>query len=71
VDGNKRLALVALIAFYGINGRRLALTNNAAYDLVMKVASGQLDSVDDIAAILNTATGIRARPNRGSQAGSK
>jgi len=71
VDGNNRLALAALIASYGINGRRLTLTNDAAYDLVMKVASGQLDSVDDIAAILNTATGIRARPNRGSQAGSK
>ncbi len=71
MDGNNRLALAALIASYGINGRRLTLTNDAAYDLVMKVASGQLDSVDDIAAILNTATGIRARPNRGSQAGSK
>jgi len=54
VDGNKRLALAALIASYGINGRRLTLTNDAAYDLVMKVASGQLDSVDDIAAVLNS-----------------
>jgi death-on-curing protein len=56
VDGNKRLALAALIGFYGVNGRRLTLTNDAAYDLVMKVASGQLDSVDEIAAILATAT---------------
>jgi death on curing protein len=56
VDGNKRLALAALIAFYGINGRRLTLTNDAAYDLVMRVASGELDSVDDITAILKTAT---------------
>jgi death-on-curing protein len=56
VDGNKRLALAALIAFYGINGRRLILTNDAAYELVMNVAAGQLDSVDDITAILRTAT---------------
>jgi len=60
VDGNKRLALAALIAFYGINGCRLTLTNDAAYDLVIKVATGQLDSVDDIAAILSTATDVRA-----------
>lgn len=56
VDGNKRLALGALIAFYGINGRRLALTNDAAYELVMLIATGQLDSVSDIAAILEKST---------------
>jgi death on curing protein len=56
VDGNKRLALAALIAFYGLNGRRLTLTNNGAYDLVMRVASGQLDTVDDITAVLQRAT---------------
>jgi death on curing protein len=60
VDGNKRLALGALIAFYGVNGRRLTLTNDEAYDLVMQVAVGKLDSVDDIAAILVAAT----RPRR-------
>jgi death-on-curing protein len=27
IDGNKRLALAALIAFYGLNGRRLTLTD--------------------------------------------
>jgi hypothetical protein len=51
-----RLALGALIAFYGINGRRLVLTNDAPYDLVMQIATGQLDSVDDIAAILEKST---------------
>ena len=55
-DGNKRLALAALIACYGLNGRRLTLTNDEAYDLVMKVAAGDLDTVDDIAAILQHAT---------------
>jgi death-on-curing protein len=56
IDGNKRLALAAVIAFYGLNGRRLTLTNDAAYDLVMSVAAGQLDAVDDIAAVLRGAT---------------
>ena len=56
IDGNKRLALAALIAFYGVNGRRLTLTNDGAYELVMSVAAGQLDTVDDIAAILQHAT---------------
>ena len=40
VDGNKRLALSGLIAFYGVNGRRLALTNDAAYEFVVAIASG-------------------------------
>jgi death-on-curing protein len=56
IDGNKRLALAAVIAFYGLNGRRLTLTNDEAYDLVMSVAAGQLDEVDAIAAILRNAT---------------
>ena len=59
IDGNKRLALGALIAFYGINGRQLTLTNDAAYDLVMQVAAGQLDSVGEIAAVLEKSTRSR------------
>ena len=56
IDGNKRLALAAVITFYGLNGRRLILTNDEAYDLVVSVAAGELDSVDDIAAVLQHAT---------------
>jgi death on curing protein len=56
IDGNKRLALAALIAFYGLNGRRLTLTNDDAYHLVMNVATGHLDAVDAIASILQAAT---------------
>jgi death on curing protein len=59
IDGDKRLALAALLAFYGCNGRRLTLTNDAAYELVMSVATGQLDTVDDIAAVLQYATQAR------------
>ena len=45
-----RLALAAVIAFFGMNGRRLILTDDQAYELVMDVAAGQLDSVEAIAA---------------------
>lgn len=56
IDGNKRLALAATIAFYGVNGQRLTLTNDEAYELIMSVAAGKLDSADDIAAILAAAS---------------
>ncbi|WP_222848947.1 type II toxin-antitoxin system death-on-curing family toxin [Trebonia kvetii] len=56
IDGNKRLALAAVIAFYGLNGRRLTLTNDKAYDLVINVAAGQLDDADAIAAVLRNTT---------------
>jgi death on curing protein len=56
IDGDKRLALAAAIAFYGLDGRRLTLTNDQACDLVISVAAGQLDNVDDITAVLQHAT---------------
>ena len=56
VDGNKRLGLGAVIAFYGLNGHRLTLTNDEAYDLVIAVAAGDLDDVSEIAARLAVAT---------------
>ena len=59
IDGNKRLALSGLIAFYGVNGRRLILTNDAAYEFVMAIASGELDTVAEIAGMLSGATEAR------------
>jgi hypothetical protein len=56
VDGNKGLALAAVIAFYGVNGRRLTLTNDEAYDLVIDVATGHLDSIETINVRLRNAT---------------
>lgn len=56
VDGNKRLGLAATIAFYGMNGIRLTLTNDQAYELVIDVASGRLDDVPTIAAVLEANT---------------
>lgn len=49
VDGNKRLALAATITFLGVNGRALTLSNDAAYDLVIAVATGELDEVPALA----------------------
>lgn len=50
VDGNKRLALASTIAFLGVNGVRLTLTNDEAYELVVAVAEGSLDDVAELAA---------------------
>jgi death on curing protein len=58
--GGKRLALAAVIAFYGLDGRRLRFTSDQACDLVMKVAAGKLDQVEEITAVLQDAT--RAPP---------
>lgn len=49
VDGNKRLALAATIAFLGINGALLTLTNDEAYELVIAVAAGQLNEIPELA----------------------
>jgi death-on-curing protein len=54
VDGNKRLALAATLAFLGVNGIRLTLTNEEAYDLIVDVAAGNLDDVAAIGATLRS-----------------
>ncbi len=59
VDGNKRLALATTIAFYGMNGMRLTLTNDEAYELVIDVASGRLDDVPAVASLLQRSTETR------------
>ena len=56
IDGNKRLGLAAMIAFLGMNGRRLTMTNDEAYDFVMAVATRELDEATAIADILRPAT---------------
>lgn len=60
IDGNKRLALAGALAFYGMNGRRLTLTNDEAYELVISVAEGRLDTVEEIADVLAHATKPRS-----------
>jgi len=49
IDGNKRLGLAALIAFLGMNGRRLTWSNDDAYAFIVDIASGHRDEVSDIA----------------------
>lgn len=52
VDGNKRLALAGVLVFLRINGRRLTMSQQEAYKLVVTVASGGLDDVESIASQL-------------------
>ena len=61
IDGNKRLALAATIAFLGINGQELTFSNDDAYDFVIAVAKGDLDDVAEIAAVLSAHTAPRDR----------
>jgi death-on-curing protein len=56
VDGNKRLGLAAVIATHGLNGWRLTMTNDEAYEFVMAIASGALDDVTLIAQRLESST---------------
>lgn len=59
VDGNQRLCWVATGSFLWMNGRRLTLTNDEAYDVVIAVAAGELLEVDEIAAVLRSGTEAR------------
>ena len=59
IDGNKRLALAAILAFYGANGLRLTITNDEAYRLVMRVAGGQQSDITQIATLLEQGTAPR------------
>jgi death on curing protein len=61
VDGNKRLALGGLIAFLGVNGRRLTLTNEQAYDFIIAISAGELSDVPDIADRIRAAATDRRR----------
>ena len=49
IDSNKRLGLAALIAFLGVNGRRLTCSNDDAYAFTINIASRHPNEVSDIA----------------------
>jgi death on curing protein len=49
VDGNKRLGLSGLITFLGVNGRRITLTEQEAYEFIVDLASGALSEIAEIA----------------------
>ncbi|MBE9156625.1 type II toxin-antitoxin system death-on-curing family toxin [Nodosilinea sp. LEGE 06152] len=43
IDGNKRTAFAVMDTFLEVNGYGLTLSDDDAYDLVMRVAQGQVD----------------------------
>jgi len=51
-DGNKRTAWAATRLFYGLNGYRIAATQDERFELIIAVATRELDTVDKIAAQL-------------------
>ena len=55
-DGNKRLALAAVIVFYALNGYRLIFNNDEAYEFTQAVAENlrQLDSIARVLAVAVT-----------------
>jgi len=46
VDGNKRTALVATLAFLGLNGRRLEAPDDDLFELVLGVAEGRITKAE-------------------------
>lgn len=49
IDGNKRLAWVAMRLFYGYNGHTITGTEDERFDFVLAVATGQLAGVPKVA----------------------
>jgi len=49
-DGNKRFALYLTFAFFKLNGYRIVMSNDDAFDLVLAVATGSME-LDDIATV--------------------
>ena len=65
VDGNKRLAWLATYVFLAKNGIELDPEDDDAYDLVIAVAAGTIDEVDEIAAVLAAFAGQSRTPPHG------
>ncbi len=49
VDGNKRLGLVAVLLFYGMNGCDLTATEDERVELIVSIADGRLSDVGKVA----------------------
>jgi death-on-curing protein len=52
LDGNKRLGVVAVVVFYGLNGRRFEAPHEEFYALTMAIADGSLGDVSTVASTL-------------------
>ena len=46
VDGNKRAGLIAALAFLGLNGLRVEADSEGLYELVMRVAEGEVGKAE-------------------------
>ena len=55
VDGNKRTGLVAMLAFLGLNGRRLEAPDDDLTDLVLGVAEGRVTKAEVAVFVRRTA----------------
>ena len=56
IDGNKRLGFACASVFLAANGAPLTCPEDEAYELVIDIATGQLDTVNAIAARLRAAS---------------
>ena len=61
MGGNKRLGWLATVVLVDLDGRSVALGDEAAFGLVMDVAEGRLD-VEGIAGILGAALTATPEP---------
>lgn len=55
LDGNKRTAFATTIAFLGINGYELNMSEEAAYNMVLQVAQGEM-SKEELTSLLEQHT---------------
>lgn len=46
VDGNKRVGLVAMVAFLDVNGRELLATDAEAVECILRLASGRMTEAE-------------------------
>jgi death-on-curing protein len=58
VDGNKRCAAIAMIVFLRLNGLSPTFTEDALFDLVMRVASGTCSKAEAAIAIADNIEAI-------------
>lgn len=49
-DGNKRFSWYLTLAFFRLNGFRVVMSNDEAFDLVLSVAQGAIE-LDELAAV--------------------
>lgn len=67
IGGNKRLGWQAAVVFLWINGHDVHAPEDDAFDLVMAVASGELENVEKIANALRSWSTPLVPPQRSGQ----